>query len=289
VVRTFVSAVEHDSVLRAKPGAVCLPVDGEGVVRLDALETFLAAAERPALVSVMLVNNETGVIQPIGRVVEIARRYGALVHTDAVQAVGKMDVNLAVLGVDLLTLSAHKLGGPQGAGALVLGRDLDLRAQLVGGGQERGRRAGTENVAALAGFGAAAVAAREDLAAEPWLGALRDRIEREILAACPGVKVAGANAPRVGTTTCLLMPGVPAETQLMAFDLAGVAVSSGAACSSGKVQPSHVLAAMGYGEAEAKTAVRASFGWATLESDAERFIEVWIGVYQRLGTQAAAE
>jgi cysteine desulfurase len=269
--RVLVSAIEHDSVLKAVPGAELIPVDGNGVVDLAALERLLPGA--PALVSVMQANNETGVIQPIGEIVRLARAAGALVHCDAVQAAGKIRVDLHGLGVDYLSLSAHKLGGPTGVGALVARAAAPLAPDRVGGGQEAWRRAGTENVAGIAGFGAAAEASRHGLD----VSALRDRIE----AALPG-RVYGALAPRLPNTTCIAMPGVPAETQVMGLDLAGVAVSAGSACSSGKVTRSAVLTAMGIDTAEAATAIRISCGWNTIFEDIERLIAAWQGLYIRV-------
>jgi cysteine desulfurase len=252
------------------PDAERIPVDGNGVLDLAALERLLAG--KPALVSVMFANNETGVIQPIAEVVRLARATGALVHCDAVQAAGKVPVDLHGLGVDYLSLSAHKLGGPTGVGALVVRSGAPFAADRVGGGQESWRRAGTENVAGIAGFGAAAEASREGL--DP---ALRDGLE----ASLPG-KVHGAAAPRLPNTTCISMPGVTAETQVMALDLAGVAVSAGSACSSGKVTRSAVLTAMGTDPAEAETAIRISCGWNTIFEDIERLIAAWQALYIRV-------
>ena len=289
--RLIVSAVEHGAVLAPAllrdSGAVILPVDGEGVVDLDALEAALAGAGKPALVSVMAANNETGVLQPIAEVAEIAHRHGALVHCDAVQAAGKIAFDMAALGVDLASLSAHKLGGPQGVGALVLGRDLPLDAQNIGGGQERGRRSGTENVAGIAGFGAAARAARDGLADYARIAGLRDELERRIAVIAQDRRVLGAGAPRLPNTSNLTMPGVKAETQVMALDLDGVAVSAGSACSSGKVSASHVIEAMGVPSDEALTAIRVSLGWATAASDIDRFVEAWRAVFERCGRLAA--
>ena len=272
--RLLVSAGEHDSVLRV-PGAEPVPLRPDGRIDLDALATALAADPRPALVSVMLANNETGTIQPVAEVVEVARRHGARVHCDAVQAPGKIAVDAAALGVDLMTLSAHKLGGPQGAGALAILDDGPLAGLLTGGGQERGFRAGTENVAAIAGFGAAAERARAELDRMREFGRWRDRLEAEARAFGPAVRVHGADAPRLPNTSCLGLAGVRAETQVMALDLDGVAVSSGSACSSGKVHPSHVLRAMGLGEDAAGSAVRVSLGWASAAGDVDRFLESW--------------
>jgi len=269
--RVMVSAIEHDSVLKAVPDAARIPVDGNGVIDLAALERMLA--DRPALVSVMVANNETGVIQPVGEVVRLARAAGALVHCDAVQAAGKVPVYLHGLGVDYLSLSAHKLGGPTGVGALIVRDGAPFATDRVGGGQESNRRAGTENVAGITGFGAAAEASRDGLDVAP----LRDRIE----ASLPG-KVYGASALRLPNTTCISMPGVKAETQVMALDLAGVAVSAGSACSSGKVTRSAVLTAMGVEPAEAETAIRISCGWNTVFEDIDRLIAAWKGLYTRV-------
>jgi cysteine desulfurase len=271
--RVLVSAVEHDSVLRTLPDAEVLPVDAHGRVDLDALREMLAAEPVPALVSLMLANNETGVIQPVTEVASLARAHGVRVHCDAVQAAGKIPVDVGELGVDLLTLSAHKLGGPQGAGALIVADDRPLMPHMRGGGQERGYRAGTENVPAIAGFGVAAeiaLAERDHMAA---LAEWRDRLEREARSCAPDVIVHGGGAPRLPNTTCLGLPGVAAETQLMKLDLAGIAVSSGSACSSGKVHDSHVLAAMD--AAEPGTAIRVSMGWATRAAEIDRFLAVW--------------
>jgi cysteine desulfurase len=276
----LVSAVEHDSVLAAAPDAERLPVDVLGRVDLERLADRLAAV-RPALVSVMLANNETGVVQPVAELAELAHRHGALVHCDAVQAAGKLALELAALGVDLLTLSAHKLGGPQGVGALVLGDGIEPTALLRGGGQERRRRPGTENLPGVVGFGRAAELALEDRDWRSRVGALRDRLEAEILAVAPAARVYGRGAERLANTSCLSMPGVSNQTQLIAFDLAGIAVSTGSACSSGKVGPSHVLTAMGVDPAEAATAIRVSLGWASTAFDVERFVATWSRLHAR--------
>ena len=232
--RILVSAVEHDSVLRAQADAEQIPVDRHGVVELDALANMLASEDRPALVSVMLVNNETGVIQPVAEIAQLAHAHGALFHCDAVQAAGKISLDMAEIGADLLTLSAHKLGGPPGVGALVLAAGVELTPILCGGGQERGRRAGTENVVGIIGFGAAARAAKAEIAVYESVRTLRDALEAEIIAAAPDAIVVGSDVPRLPNTAAIAMPGVPAETQVIALDLDGVMVSAGAACSSGK-------------------------------------------------------
>ncbi len=276
--RVLVSSVEHDSVLKANPSAGIIPVDAEGVVDLGALERRLAQSDEPALVSVMLANNETGVLQPVAEVVRLARETGALVHCDAVQAAGKVRVDLHGLGVDYLSLSAHKFGGPTGVGALAIRSGAPFVADRRGGGQESNRRAGTENVAGIAGFGAAAEASRDGVAVE----GLRDRLERALSAIAPDARVFGAGVPRLGNTSCISMPGVTAETQVMALDLAGVCVSAGAACSSGKVHRSAVLAAMGVEDAVAATAIRISCGWNTDSDDIERLIAAWRDLYTRV-------
>ena len=279
--RVAVSAVEHDSVRAASEGVETIPVDEDGVVKFDVLEERLAADNRPALVSVMLANNETGVIQPVAEIADLAHRHGALMHTDAVQAAGKMAIDIAALGVDLLSLSAHKLGGPQGTGALIASGGVDLRAILRGGGQERGRRAGTENLPGIAGFGVAAEIAIHEAADQSRTTALRDDIELRLLAGAPEARVLGVAVPRLANTSCITMPGVEAETQVMALDLAGVMVSAGAACSSGKVQMSHVLIAMGLEPALAATAIRVSLGWDSSDGDVDAFVAAWMELFVR--------
>lgn len=275
--RLLVSAVEHESVLKAAPRADIIPVDRNGVVDLAALERMLAGSE-PALVSVMLANNETGVIQPVDEVVRLARTADALVHCDAVQAVGKVPVDVHGLGVDYLSLSAHKLGGPSGVGALVVRAGAPFASDRKGGGQESSRRAGTENVAGIVGFGAAAELSHGGLGT----ASLRDRVEVELRSFAPGARIHGDAVPRLPNTTCISMPGVKAETQVMALDLAGVCVSAGAACSSGKVTRSAVLSAMGVEPAESETAIRISCGWNTASEDIDCLIAAWKGLYIRV-------
>ena len=276
--RVIVSAVEHDSVRLARVGAEIAPVDGNGVVDLSALERLLAASAEPALVSVMFANNETGVLQPIAEVARLAHAVGALVHCDAVQGAGRARVDLHGLGVDYLSLSAHKLGGSSGVGALIVRGGVPLSPDRRGGGQEANRRAGTENVAGIAGFGVAAEAANGGLD----VVALRDQLETSLMEIARGARIFGTGAPRICNTTCVSMPGVKAETQVMALDLAGVGVSAGAACSSGKVQHSSVLTAMGVPPAEAETAIRISLGWNTRAADIERLIAAWRDLYIRV-------
>ena len=287
--RTLVSAGEHDSILQAAPEAAQVPLDPEGTIDLTALGDLLSAPPAPALVSIMLANNETGVIQPVAEAARMARAAGAVVHCDAVQAAGKVPLDFGDLGVDLMSLSAHKLGGPQGVGALVVGAESGFAPLLRGGGQERRRRPGTENVIGIAGFGAAAREAAQDLAAFAGLGRWRDRLEEGVRALAPAARLFGAGAPRLANTACFALPGLRAETQIMALDLAGVAVSAGAACSSGKVQPSHVLRAMGADEETADCAIRVSLGWASEAADVEAFLESWGALLRRTGAGGPVE
>jgi cysteine desulfurase len=278
----LVSAVEHPSVLaggRFPKGAVRqIPVQETGVTDLTALKAMLLQAGREgkrALVSLMLANNETGAIQPVAEAAAMAREHGAFVHTDAVQAAGRIPVDIGTLGVDVLTLSAHKIGGPQGAGAILRAREeLAFAPLMTGGGQERRLRAGTENVAAISGFGAAAKPAEGDIARAPNWAAWRDRIAG-IVGAEGRATVFSDAVSRLPQTLCFAVPGLPAETLLIALDLEGVAVSSGSACSSGKVAPSHVLAAMGVPPALAKCAIRITLGWDSRESDLDSFATAW--------------
>ncbi len=274
--RILVSAVEHPSILKGGAAGI-VPVDRHGVVDLAALQLLLAQDDQPALVAVMLANNETGAIQPIAEVVRLARAHGALVHCDAIQAAGRIPIDITELGVDTLSLSGHKLGGPQGVGALVLSDpDTDIHPILGGGGQERRRRAGTENVPGIAGLGAAAAEAQAELPLAAAQAAWRDRLEKRARAAVPDLVVFSAEAARLPNTSCLAIPQMSAQTALMGLDLAGVAVSSGSACSSGKVAASHVLTAMGAG-ALAASALRISLGWASREADVDRFVEALAG------------
>ncbi len=277
--RVLVGATEHDAVLRADPAAAVVPVDGDGLLALDTLAAMLADGP-PALVCVMAANNETGAIQPLPAIAELCRRYGALLHVDAVQAAGRIALDAGVLGADTLALSSHKLGGPKGAGALLLRPGLHLSPLIAGGGQERGRRGGTEPLPAIAGFAAAARAAGE----ATHLASLRDAAERAAVAA--GAVVIGAGAPRLPQTTCLALPGVRADTQVIALDLAGIAVSAGAACSSGKVARSRVIEAMGLGDL-AGCAIRVSLPWSVTGADIAAFADAYAAMAARLLRRAA--
>jgi len=228
------------------------------------------------LVSVMLANNETGAVQPISEVADVVHEAGGLLHVDAIQALGKIPIDISMLRADLVTLSAHKIGGPKGVGAVVLAEDVQgLEPLLRGGGQELGRRAGTENVAGIAAFGAATKAAMAALRDDATrLGVLREHLEQG-LKRTPGMIVFSEDAPRLPNTTLFTVPGLKAETAVIGLDLAGIAVSSGSACSSGKVQPSHVLDAMGFPKDLAQGAVRLSLGWSTSEADIDLTLEAW--------------
>jgi cysteine desulfurase len=320
--RVIVGATEHDAVRAAAPGAEVLAVDGDGVADPDALARLLADGG-PALVCLMLANNETGTIQPVAEAARLCRAAGARLHVDAVQAAGRMPVDFVALGADSLALSSHKLGGPTGAGALLLAGDLAatgaLAPLIAGGGQERGRRGGTPPVAAIAGFAAAAAVATNvphppsPLAGEGWGGgdttrtasvcappspcplpqgegeecrmaALRDAAEAAAVAA--GARVIGAGAARLANTTCLALAGVRADTQVIALDLAGICVSAGAACSSGKVAESHVLRAMGLGRL-AGEAIRVSLPWNATAADIAAFTDAYRAMASRLARRAA--
>jgi cysteine desulfurase len=277
--RVLVSAVEHDSVRHAVPAAEVIPVGPDGVVALDELDWLLGADLRPALVSAMYANNETGIIQPIGEIASIAHRHGAIFHCDAIQAAGKTALEVGAFGTDLVSLSAHKIGGPPGVGALIVTGGVDLTPLLRGGGQEHRRRAGTENLPGIAGFAAAAAAA--DIGAYERVAALRDGLEAEIAAIAPDAVVLGAAANRLPNTSAIAMPGVAAETQVVALDLDGVMVSAGAACSSGKVGPSHVLAAMRVDPEIAASTIRVSLGWSSNKAEIEHFLRAWAALYRR--------
>lgn len=275
----LVSAVEHPAVLDARPDAVRIPVGADGLVDLAAL-TELLDRHRPRLVAVMLANNETGAIQPVAEVARLAHARGALVHVDAVQAFGRLPVRPDDIGADTLAISAHKLGGPVGIGALIVAEGLELRPLLRGGGQERRRRAGTEAVALALAFAAAAEAADEE--ENRAVGLLRDRMEVELERRLPGLRILAREAPRLPNTSCLAVPGIDAATQLVRLDLAGVSVGAGSACSSGRIGRSHVLDAMGLPPAVAGAAIRVSLGWTTREAEIERFVEAWTGIVGEL-------
>lgn len=277
-----VSAIEHDSVLapaRASGAKViALPATRDGVVDLDAVKDQLAAAATGGarvLLSVMLANNETGVVQPVEAAAALAQELGLSLHVDAVQGPGRLPVHFAALGAHALTFSAHKLGGPRGVGALIVRDGVSLPALIKGGGQERRRRGGTENVAGIAGFGAACAAVARETDGAVRMAALRNKLETGVTAATPDAVIVGGDANRIANTSCIALPGKPAETLVIRLDLEGVAVSAGAACSSGKVGANGVVMAMGLGEDIARSAVRVSLGPATSEDDIAAFLAAW--------------
>ena len=291
----YMSSVEHPSVLaggRFYPETTTrISVTRDGLINLEILASELKKHHlggwRP-FVSLMAANNETGAIQPVAEASEIVHSAGGLIHTDAVQAAGRIKLDIGALGVDMLSLSAHKIGGPKGVGALVLGNGAAVEALIKGGGQERRRRAGTENVAGIVGFGVAAELARADLGKAREIARLRDALEKETLAIAPDALVLSAKVERLPNTSCIAVPGVKAETLVIGLDLAGVAVSSGSACSSGKVEASHVLSAMGVPDDIAQGAIRISLGFATGRADIENFLKAFDELVKRLRPKVAA-
>lgn len=282
------SAIEHDAVASLVTGDDVWPVSREGVVDLDWLKDQAVRLKRQGyrpLVSLMLVNNETGVIQPVAEAAEIVHAAGGLIHCDAIQALSKVTTSIIDLDVDYLSISAHKIGGPQGVGAFYVKPGAPFRAVQTGGGQEFGRRAGTENVAGIAGFGAAVEAAEAGIKDYEALRAARDRMEALLKQAAPSLQVHGEAAPRVAGVSCFGVEGLPSETQIMGLDLAGFAVSAGSACSSGKVKPSRVLTAMGLSDTAARSAIRASFGWASKPEDFDALANAWIRMAARARPQ----
>lgn len=291
--RLVVSAIEHASVLetakalrRRGADVMTLGVEENGVVRIDSLPVVLQGT-RGALLSVMAVNNETGVIQPVAEIAQVARRFGAWVHTDAVQAAGKLPLDFSASGVHLMSLSAHKISGPKGVGALIVDKAVDLVPLLHGGGHEKRRRAGTENVAAIVGFGAAAAFAAEELVARRAHAARLQAYLEDKLKGVPGAVVFGASAPRIENTVFFGLPGIDGETLLMNLDQQDIAVSSGSACESGSTEPSHVLVAMGVDESLARGAVRVSFGRGNDEADIDAFVAALIEQVAQLRAMSA--
>jgi cysteine desulfurase len=291
----YMSAVEHPSVLaggRFYPETMTrIPVTKNGVIDLEMLarelEKHHLGGSRP-FASLMAANNETGAIQPVAEAAKIVHSAGGLLHTDAVQAAGRIRLDITALGADQLSLSAHKIGGPKGVGALVLGDGASVEPLIKGGGQERRRRAGTENVAGIVGFGVAAELAAADLAKIGEVAQLRGELEKGALAIAPDAVVLSAKVERLPNTSCIAVPGVKAETLVIGLDLAGIAVSSGSACSSGKVEASHVLSAMGVPEEVAQGAIRVSLGFATKRDDIDNFLKAFAELIERLRPRAAA-
>lgn len=279
--RTIVSAVEHPSILRHKDyndNIDILDVDKNGIARLDLLEEWLKD-NRGGLVSIMMANNETGVIQPIKEIARLVHQYDGLLHSDCVQAAGKIDVDLIDLDVDFISISGHKFGGSAGVGALIYKEKYSLMPLIIGGGQERGVRAGTENLAAIVGIGVASRYYHRKITPDGI--ALRDLFESRITEVCKDVVIFGSEVVRLHNTSMISMPDVPANQQLIAFDMEGIAVSSGSACSSGKVKASHVLKAMGAEDKLADCAIRVSLGIGNTKAEVDRLAEVWIKIWKK--------
>ncbi len=281
----ILSATEHDSILTLRDyfkGKIdILPVDGNGLVSSHDLQAVLQKSSSKTLVSIILANNETGVLQDIKKLCHITHEAGAFFHTDAIQALGKIAIDFRDLGVDMMSLSAHKLGGPHGIGALIAQEKINIKPRNIGGGQEVGRRSGTENIEGIAGFATAVSLVPENLKTMARLEDLRDKIEYEIKKHAPDVIFYGAHSKRIANTTTIMMKDVLSETQVMAFDLDGICISSGSACSSGKVKPSHVVSAMGGNTEQALSTIRVSLGWKTTEDDVTAFITAWKKLYDR--------
>ena len=281
----IVSAIEHDSIHQVCSDALSCPVDEDGVVNLEKLESLLQNHHgEKVLVSVMAANNETGVIQPISEIAVLVKKHQAFFHCDATQTVGKLKLDWSKISFDMLSISSHKIGGPAGVGALIVSPNLALKAQIVGGGQERSYRGGTENILGIIGF----EAALKECLNDPWdeIRLLRDRFEDEIQAFCLDVDVFGKNVPRLPNTSNLTMPGVKSDVQLMNFDLSGIAVSAGSACSSGKVKTSRILQAMGLPSSKTNSAIRVSLGWQTQPFEIEAIIDTWKQIYSRCAPQS---
>jgi cysteine desulfurase len=295
ITRLFVSAIEHSSVLKTAESVAAriagvrletLPVTADGVLDLDVLGTSLREGKGRALVAVMAANNETGVVQPIAQVSRLCRETGALLLVDAVTAAGKIDLDAGFC--DYLALSAHKLGGPQGVGALIAHPDAPLAPQMTGGGQQKGLRAGTENLSGIAGFGAAVAALLDDADERVRVAAVRDRFEAALKAVLPEAILFGAGAARLRNTSNFAVPGLKSENMVMALDLDGVMVSSGSSCSSGKIAPSHVLKAMGVAGDLAGAAIRVSFGWNSIVEDADAAVASLSKLAARVRARQAA-
>lgn len=281
--RILALATEHPSVHESARAAEYIPVTKDGVVDFEKFETILGQSPAPALVAAQLVNSETGVIQPIASLAARAKAKGALVLCDAVQAAGRIPLDFKSAGVDYMTLSAHKFGGPQGVGAIVFREGLQIPKFLHGGGQEKRQRAGTENVAGIAGFGTAAKIALEELDSyQKHCALLHERLERGLKTIANDLVIIAESGPRICNTTNIILPGVAAETQVMAMDLEGVSVSSGSACSSGTFKPSHVLGAMGYDAESARSALRFSTGWATTEAEIDAALTAYARMVSRV-------
>lgn len=278
----IISAIEHPSILNSACNPYIIPVNQEGIVDFLELEKILSELKgNKAIVSVMMANNETGVIQPVKEIAEIAHKFGAICHTDTAQSVGKIKVNMEDLGVDLLTLSAHKFGGVAGSGVLIFNKELAIEPIIIGGGQEKGFRGGTENIVAIAGLSAALQNIPDLLSKMDEVKELRDQLECELLNLASDIRIFGKNSKRLPNTSFIYMPGVKSDVQLMHFDLNHIAVSNGSACSSGKVEPSHVLLAMGATKEQAECSIRISIGPETKPQDIKKIVDCWYNIYKQ--------
>ncbi len=278
----IISAIEHPSILNSACNPYIIPVNQEGIVDFLELEKILSELKgNKAIVSVMMANNETGVIQPIEEIAEIAHKFGAICHTDTAQSVGKIKVNMEDLGVDLLTLSAHKFGGVAGSGVLIFNKELAIDPIIIGGGQEKGFRGGTENIVAIAGLSAALQNIPDLLSKMDEVKELRDQLECELLNLASDIRIFGKTSKRLPNTSFIYMPGVKSDVQLMHFDLNHIAVSNGSACSSGKVEPSHVLLAMGATKEQAECSIRISIGPETKPQDIKKIVDCWYNIYKQ--------
>lgn len=284
--RLLACATEHESILH-QPGLTLVPVTQSGVIDLSALDCVLAKADAPPFLALMAANNETGVLQPVAEAAERVHRAGGLLHCDAVQAAGRIALDILAGQVDSLSISAHKIGGPMGVGALIAAPSLPAHPLLFGGAQESQRRAGTQNVPGIAGFGAAASVALAELPHNTRILALRDALEAGMMETDPACRILGADIARIANTTCVAVPSLPAQTQVMALDLDGLAIGAGSACSSGKVGVSHVLQAMGIAEDLARCAIRVSIGAATEQREIDHFLQSWKRLRARHGRHAA--
>ena len=278
----FLPKIEHDSVLASarSSGANVVEIDADtsGQTSVEQIGERLLTSKSAVgrqLVTLQVANNETGVLQPVTETADFCEEHGLALHIDAVQGAGRTTIEFDALGAETMAISSHKIGGPMGVGALILKDGLEISPFIVGGGQEKRRRAGTENVAGIAGFGAAAEVALNNLSDMARLRQLRDRLEHELLAITPTVQIIGSEGPRLANTTCVALEGQSSEILLIKFDLAGIAVSSGSACSSGKVGASHVLTAMGISPELSRSAIRVSLGWNTSADDIDTFVSVW--------------
>ena len=281
--RILISATEHSSIISAGVQAELIPTHRNGLIDTHALKSMLEAhPDTPTFVAIMMVNNETGVIQPIKEIAQILSDYDCIFHTDAAQAAGRIPVYFPITGAHFMSLSAHKFGGPQGVGALIMANGTNPPPFLTGGGQERRQRAGTENVAGIHGMGVAAKIALEKLDDFEKLRDFQSQIESHLLSVTPSASINGASTARVANTTSVCIEGFDASTLLMSLDLEGIAVSTGSACSSGSIQASHVLLAMGASNSLAKSGLRISSGWATTQEDIDAFKDAWTTIMKRL-------